>query len=64
VGCGDGESTEPLRLPTPGPVTPGRGAGLAATADGTIWNVADGAAYVVHRIDAAAGAVGTLAGQH
>ncbi|HEU4405687.1 MAG TPA: hypothetical protein VFS43_10385 [Polyangiaceae bacterium] len=38
-------------------------AGLAATADGATWYVADEAAHVVRRVDAAAGAVGTLAGQ-
>jgi DNA-binding beta-propeller fold protein YncE len=38
-------------------------AGLAATADGATWYVADEAAHVVRRIDATAGAVDTLAGQ-
>jgi DNA-binding beta-propeller fold protein YncE len=38
-------------------------AGLAATADGATWYIADEAAHVVRRIDAAAGTVGTLAGQ-
>ncbi len=38
-------------------------AGLAATADGATWYVADEGAHIVRRIDAAAGAVGTIAGQ-